>query len=186
LSKILRIGFDIDGVLCSFIPECLEASKKMGLVPENTTINEIRYDIRKQFCLDYDLFDRIILTDDFYFSLPPNMEIINDIRNWLNDGHYIIFITSRPDKNRDITEKWLNKYDIFNKSAGLLHESSAYKYKKAKEHNLNIFIDDYPKVIESMINVLNNPFLLEGPCNHGQLKLYRNSWENIRRKILNL
>ncbi len=66
--NILRIGFDIDGVLCSFLPECLEASKKYGLIPSDIQLINIKEDIREQFNWPQGI-DREVFNADFYYKL---------------------------------------------------------------------------------------------------------------------
>lgn len=184
LKNILRIGFDIDGVLCSIIPECLSAGKKHGLIPEDVKISDICDDFKKQF--DWtDEQKNMVFNEFFYKTLPPHQNVIKSIKKWLLDGHYILYITARQNNNtvHMACIDWLKEHGIYDYSQGCIHEHSSLKYIKAQEHNLQIFIDDHPKVIETMIDKIEHPFLLEGPINHGCLDGYRFSWLEISEKI---
>ena len=182
-DKVFRMGFDIDGVLCSIIPECLSAAQKVGLVPPHITVEDINTDMRIQFNWPSDGYEKVF-TNEFTLSLPPNMDVINDIKSWIKEGHYVIFITARPDQEKESTIEWMNKYDLLDGSQGIIQIKSALKYIKAQEHNLEIFVDDYPKVIETMDGVIKYPFLLNGPLNRCHEDKYE--WNEIRDKINSL
>lgn len=184
MKNILRIGFDIDGVLCSIIPECLAAGKKYGLIPENVQISDICDDFKKQF--NWSENDKnMVFNADFYKGLVAHQNVIKTIKKWLSDGHYILYITARQSDNEihNACVDWLKENAIYDGSGGCIHEHSSLKYIKAEEHNLQIFIDDHPKVIKTMIGKIKHPFLMEGPINHGCLDGYRYSWDEIKEKI---
>jgi len=180
------MGFDIDGVLCSFLPECLAAAQKVGLVPEYIKVEDIHDDMRRQFNWPSEGYDNVF-TEEFILSLPPKTNVINDVKEWIKNGHDIFYITSRSEeKEAEPTIKWLEKYGLLKGSKGIIHEKSDLKYIHALENKIQVFVDDYPKVIRTMIGVIDYPFLLEGPINRGHLDSYIHTWSEIKREINDL
>jgi hypothetical protein len=45
-------------------------------------------------------------------TVEPFYDAVKIIREWYEEGHVITFFTSRTEETREITEKWLDKYDI--------------------------------------------------------------------------
>lgn len=176
---MLKLGFDIDGVLCSIIPELIEAAKKHNLIPKNIKISDIHDDLRKQFNLPDNSFDNA-LSAEFYSQLTPYENVIKDIQRWINNGHYVVFVTARSVSIKETTLEWLGKYNLLEKSKGCLHCPSAEKYKTIKELELDVFVDDYPKVIKTLIDIVPYLFLMKGPINQGHIDEYRHDWEEIR------
>lgn len=181
------MGFDIDGVLCSIIPECVAKGKQWGVIPEHIEVTDIYTDIRKQFNWPEGLGEQIF-NADFYMSLPPHMDVIKSIKKWQEDGHYIVFITARrPEKGVGAAcVDWLDRQNVLEKSSGCLHTDSGLKYQLAEELELQVFVDDYPKVIRNMIGKVPYPFLLEGPINKDcdDLQVYK--WSEIEAIIEHL
>lgn len=59
------------------------------------------------------------ITEDVPNEDPERMSIVEPfpdavgiIRKWYSEGHVITFFTSRTEDTRNITEEWLDKYDI--------------------------------------------------------------------------
>ena len=57
------------------------------------------------------------ITDDVPNEEPDRMETclphegsVDQINQWYGEGHTITFFTSRTDKHKEITEKWLEKH----------------------------------------------------------------------------
>ena len=57
------------------------------------------------------------ITDDVPNEEPDRMETclpyegsVDQINQWYDEGHTITFFTSRTDKHKEITEKWLEKH----------------------------------------------------------------------------
>lgn len=45
-------------------------------------------------------------------TVEPFYDAVKIIREWYEEGHIITFFTSRTEETREITEKWLDKYNI--------------------------------------------------------------------------
>ncbi len=42
----------------------------------------------------------------------PNEIVVSVLRDWRERGKHIVIVSARNDKNRDVTERWLNQYGI--------------------------------------------------------------------------
>lgn len=183
----MKIGFDIDGVLCDLINSYINKLKENSMIDENISEKDIYTDLKIQFNFSAEQ-EKQILNYDLYYNLHPNMEIINDIRSFIDHGYEILYITARynDDEIKQATIDWLRKYDIFDRSQGCIHERSDFKYIHAKENNLDFFIDDYHKVIKSMKGIIPYPFLLKGTVNKNISDLKRYEWGEIKNTIKDL
>lgn len=182
----MKIGFDIDGVLCNLLKNYINKLKLYNIIEENISEKDIYTDLKIQFNFS-DKIEKQILNYDLYYNLPPNLGIIYDIKKFMNSGYEILYITARynNDETKQATIDWLKKYDIFDRSFGCIHEKSALKYIHAKENNLDFFIDDYHKVIRSMKGIVPYPFLLKGMRNKND-DLIEYEWRDVKKIIEDL
>ena len=125
-----RIGLDIDGVIADFV------GAMMNKFPNELTHRPIYWNdpiLRK-------LYKEVINDNDFWLNIEPlTLEL---------PFEPTCYITSRQISN-DITQTWLDKNGF--SSAPLIQVSNnADKYKVAKEHNLDMFVDDNFEVFSTM------------------------------------
>jgi phosphoglycolate phosphatase-like HAD superfamily hydrolase len=182
MSKIKRLGFDLDGVLVDILPSLLQAGKDRGIVPLKTEVEDIHEGIHMQFGWS-DEEQAEVLTPEFFYNLPPKIEIIEQVQEWLYAGCHITYITARHEDSKKLTIKWLDDHSLWRNSNGLYSEKSAEKYKKAKELDLFIFVDDHQKVIKEMIGNIPHPFLLATHLNENECEGYRYDWPEIKNEI---
>lgn len=186
---LYKFGFDIDGVLTNegnnenniwykyFIEHFGEKAKKIS----NS------YDFREA----YDLPDSVI--EDFlaknkekiFSSVPPYQEAIDLLTKLKSIGHKIILITARHEEYRNITETWLNKYNIpYDK---LYHDED--KAPLALNENLKLFIDDHKDNVRE-IKSAGIPALLftrdhNLEANEDEYTARVNNWQEIKEYINN-
>ena len=125
-----RIGLDIDGVIADFV------GAMMNKFPNELTHRPIYWNdpiLRK-------LYKEVIDDNDFWLNIEPlTLEL---------PFEPTCYITSRQIDNR-ITQTWLDKNGF--PSAPLIQVSNNVdKYKVAKEHNLDMFVDDNFGVFSTM------------------------------------
>jgi uncharacterized HAD superfamily protein len=157
------IGFDIDDTV----------SNSVGLhVPLlNKHFNrDIKIeDVDGRFCDVYGIEQPLI--DEFFRNagntifndLEPFATSVDRINKWYEQGHTIYFITARPQSANEPTKQWLSKYGI--KYHELFHDEQ--KADLAKSLNVDLFVDDYPKVVEAMKKVGIPTVFMDIPKNRG-------------------
>ena len=189
------IGIDIDGVLTNLERFQLDYGSKYFFETENKiNINHNEYEIIDIFNAtteDDDKFWKEYL--DFYAKKEPARRFASEIIKKLkNDGHqiYIItarFLTDRDDylgkKMRSIVKKWLkNNQIIYDK----IIFSQEDKRNICKENNVDIMIEDAPKNIVELSEVLPKVICFDALYNReiskdNVIRCY--SWYDIYSKI---
>ncbi len=192
------IGIDIDGVLTNIERFQLDYGSKYFFENENSiNINSNKYEI-------IDIFNTNTEKDDefwkkylkFYAKKEPARRFSSEIIKKLkDDGHkiYIItarFLTDRDDylgkKMRAIVKKWLkNNKIIYDK----IIFSKEDKRDICKENNVDIMIEDAPKNIIELSEVLTKVICFDALYNRdiekeNVIRCY--SWYDIYYKILNI
>lgn len=177
----LRIGSDIDGVLCSILPECIQAGKNHSLIPDHIQMSDIVDDLARQFDWPENAKEEIF-NEEFYMNLPAHWDVVDSVIEWKKQGHEIFFITARPHQYKDVTFGWLQKHNLINNPEYCIHTTSGDKYKDAQRLNLDVFIDDYPKVIKNMKGIVPHMYVLKGPINqHYDGDVFE--WDEIKASI---
>lgn len=192
------IGIDIDGVLTNLERFQLDYGSKYFFETENKiNINHNDYEI-------IDIFNATTEKDDkfwkeyldFYAKKEPARRFASEIIKKLkNDGHqiYIItarFLTDRDDylgkKMRSIVKKWLkNNQIIYDK----IIFSQEDKRNICKENNVDIMIEDAPKNIVELSEVLPKVICFDALYNReiakdNVIRCY--SWYDIYSKIFEI
>ncbi len=166
MSKKLRIGIDFDGVIAygsalkrAYIKEkfgfyCSNPSKfHSGLTKEQYTemIAEL-YNTSK------------------YLKTPE----INGAKNYLKklkkEGHKVFIITLRTDSEIKYTKQWLQQHNI-SEFEEIINTNNGPKSEACKKINLDLFIDDYPTMLEELKGIVPN-IIIFNPENP-------ESWDNI-------
>jgi len=171
----MRLGFDVDGVLCDFNTAfILKVVKETGrdLFPPRP------FDIP---CWAYPqyygyteaeetaIWNRIEKDSTFWFNLPTyadttkSLGAINDRMRWGDD---VYFITSRPGYTAKVqTEQWLSRW----MPGALLRQNtvliSGHKGLCARALNLDAYIDDRDRNALDVATTSTRTFLLDRPWN---------------------
>lgn len=190
--KNLRIGIDIDNVIADTYTVYLDKFNR-----------EFTTDIAYEELIDFyylekrsgiriervKLFLETILQDEkLQLSYKPFTKAVKVIKNWLNNGFFIHYITARPSFMRKITHQWLKKNGFIGKNTAvhLFDSEGDYKtdveFKKALSEKLvlDLFIEDAIEFVEKLeIPVL----LIDRPWNRAynlSKKVTRvKDWEEI-------
>ena len=142
------IGIDIDDTIADgvgfFVPQLNRHFNK------NIKIEEINGRFCDVYGIDQKLINEFFYSfgDDIFSQLSPLPNSVETIKGFYDEGHEIIIVTARPETSRKITENWLNKFNIPYHSLYFDKEKS----KLCKSLGVEIFIDDYPIVIENMFS----------------------------------
>jgi uncharacterized HAD superfamily protein len=102
----MKIGFDVDDVLCKFIPPMLKAYKEKHW--SSVDINDYIYQDTR---IDWPKLKQLILDEKLY-SLAPLVEEIKTQVNHLSKNNEIQLITSREKCHKDDTKQWLEENGI--------------------------------------------------------------------------
>ena len=160
----MRIGIDIDGVLTNIDQFLFDYYAKF-LFDNNVdfSFSKFDYDTNKVFGvtekIEDDFWDKYL---DFYArtekARPFAAEVIKKLKN---DGHEIFIVTKRYACDRDdktgkkarkTVTNWLKKNDIYYDK--IVFCKSSYKVDEIIQNNIDIMIDDNPKNIESVANII--------------------------------
>lgn len=153
----MRIGLDIDDTICY----------TNRVLMKYADIYNKEHGNRKLLKRDTNNFSEVYGWDDdevytffrtYYLDALKEIEPKEDVKEVLEklreEGHKIIFITVRNDKEcggegeaHRITTEWLNKYEIPYDELNLdIHDKKAF----CKEHNIDVFMDDSIKTVSAV------------------------------------
>jgi uncharacterized HAD superfamily protein len=176
----MKIGIDIDGVLCDQILYIVkEAKKRYGITIDKNLIT--RYAIHEFTNLTHEQLMEIF-TDS---TIIGNVEIINDANiavNELYKYYEIHLVTARPLDVKEATIQWLSKHNFKYDRLAFTQNKKAYTL----QHKLDYFIEDrYKTVLDLSTNCL-GIFLFDYPWN--RRKIPKNikrvtSWDEILKTL---
>lgn len=153
----MRIGLDIDDTICY----------TNKVLMKYADIYNKEHGNRKLLKRDTNNFSEVYGWDDnevynffrtYYLDALKEIEPKEDVKEVLEklreEGHKIIFITVRNDKEcggegeaHRITTEWLNKYEIPYDELNLdIHDKKAF----CKKHNIDVFMDDSTRTVSSV------------------------------------
>lgn len=188
----MRIGIDIDNVLANYNEELLRNylihDKKLrntGIVDSNMYISKGMFDWTKEEKEQF--FNENI--DNIVLNLKPIgncKEIIDKLKN---DGNDIYIVTGR--KNRDykdpinMTLNWLKRYNInYDKIVFTDSYDKMSKAVECKNHNIDIMIEDDPRICKNLKDNNINLFIMETEYNRECTEYERvYNWDDIYNKI---
>lgn len=187
----MRLGFDLDEVVVSLTAPVMKLANEyynLDLSKESFSI----FDFRKNRYVDDDALNKeigqflvyYVCNTDFQFKARPYVDAARTIRYLKKIHHIIYFVTSRPVKNREMTEDWLRKHNIpYDKLIVLGLDTP--KGPIGQEYNLDFFMDDRIDHLESMWDYKRNwPLglcVLDKPWNRSSNKFKRiYGWDEIK------
>jgi hypothetical protein len=180
------MGFDLDGVLVDLMPEILIEGQKLGMIPRDVTLAEIEGNIEVQFDIGEDNMSRI-LTLGLFRRAKPIQPAVKDVRRWIEEGADVYYITARNEDRspglHDVCRDWLDEHGIYEGSRNCIHSRSIKKWEVAKDLKLDVFVDDFEKVIGPMKKVVPHCFLVAAAHNADFEGPERMTWSEIREKI---
>jgi uncharacterized protein len=153
----MRLGFDLDEVVVNTSEKIVDfIQTEYGIEWSRECFNELRFEgctfIHNNEELNKKIQQRLVgvANDPDLQSEAEPIEGARDVLQKLaHSGHKIFFVTSRPKRNQPSTFKWLRKHDIpFDKLVTL---GTKPKGPYAKKFNLDMFVDDQVKNLESLL-----------------------------------
>jgi uncharacterized HAD superfamily protein len=158
---LAKLGFDIDDTIADsfsyYLPLLNEKFNK------NITVNDVNGRLSDVYDIPKSLMDEFFKNfgNEIFEDLSPFPKSVETINKWYDEGHEIIIITARPLTAVERTKIWL-------KQNGIKYHELYFDEEKsnlAKDLNLNAFVDDYPKVVESMHKVGITTIFMDLPKN---------------------
>lgn len=135
----MRIGVDIDGVVCDSYPFWLgELNKHYG-----KEIKELHsYEMHLVFDVPYEDMNGFFNENiERLFSIPKPMPGVKKVLEIIRREHQIYLVTARGMKEGDVTRHWLDGHSIPYDELMLVGDRS--KVEVCEEHKLELFIEDY-------------------------------------------
>ena len=191
----MRIGIDIDNVISNFdevlLKECLNYDKNL----RNTGIVNKNADYIKTGMFDWSKEE----LDDFYYNnierIANNLNTLDKapeyIKKLRQDGHEIYIISGRDNGEYSdpykLTYDWLKKYNIeYDKLILTNAYNSQEKAKACIENDINIMIDDSPRILLEVENMGITALIMDTPYNRKIDNLKRmHNWKEIYEFISN-
>jgi len=183
-------GIDLDGICFHFAPAfCKWLEDKTGLkMPEREEITSYYW----HKCIDgleedvfWEEFHKFGQEGHGYLNLPMVEGALDGLNNIVSSGHEIVYITNRPEYTLEDTKEALLVWDfpfrdrlIFGSPAS----DGGSKSPIINEHNVDVFIDDSPRVIADIsVNTNARIYCFDYPFNqHIDGRFTRvSSWEEF-------
>jgi uncharacterized HAD superfamily protein len=192
----MKIGVDLDDVLCDFVPAMFRFHNKT--YGTHLTRKAFSEDIHALFEVIADnTEDAIKKVEAFYRSdefmkLKPIEGARENLLKIKSAGHKPVVITARPSHLKDHTEKWLGEHfkDIFEEihfADKAVHDRGWSKSEMCKRLEIHTHIDDFLMFAEDCAKHGINVFLLDKPWNQMEKleeKIRRVfSWDEISEQL---
>jgi uncharacterized HAD superfamily protein len=192
----MRLGFDIDEVVCDLFGPLMETiEEEYGVTISKDQIKS--YDLRNEYSgdkeLDLEIAGRLmyLATDTgFLMGCKPYEDAAKVLKELRHGGHQLHYISSRPANSVTDNKRWLRWYNIPFDSVTCMGHGTA-KGKIAKRYSLDFFIDDYVPNLESMLKYKDRwrkgLLLMDRPWNQGPFdatKITRvYNWKEVQRHL---
>lgn len=152
-----RIGLDVDDTICNtrfvlmkYAYKYNEEHGNKPLLKYNATYYSEIFGWTEEEIDDFFKTYYLIALEE----IEPKFHAKEVITKLKEEGYEIVYITIRSDKfcggegeAKRILEEWLNKYEIpYDEIHTGIHDKKTF----CEEHNINIFMDDTVKIINSM------------------------------------
>lgn len=191
-ERQMRFGFDIDDTLLNIREHAFHIyNKKLNKqVPLDEFYKIKRLEIHEPFGMDDDQGNKMWndTEEEIYFSnvrpFPGAVELLQQLEK---DGHEIYYITARRKKHGEQTKKWLKQRGFPVRDDrffwGMKDEE---KIEFIKKLNLDVYVDDSPHVLTTLVHEPIHVFIKDQPYNREfQLPRFAD-WAEFRQMIENL
>lgn len=162
----MRIGVDIDGVTSDSYTVWLgELNRYYG---KNIEVLE-DYHLELVYDVPWDdMNDFFVENVERLFMLPSPMKGAKQgIETLLAKGHELIYVTARSPEEKDVTLRWMDKYEI--PYENIIFAGMKSKVDLVKEWQLKLFIEDYTGNAEAIAKSGIQVLLLDSTYNQGEL-----------------
>lgn len=191
----MRIGLDIDNVIADFNDGVLSAYLEHDKTLRNNGIVN-----KKAKYIRFGMFDWSKKEEEDFFNnniekIVSNLKVIDGAKEYIDklkaDGNEIILITGRDNGDytnaREMTEKWLNKNNIYYDKLVLTDAYSEDKFskvKECKEYNIDVMIDDSRSICRELKNAGIKVYMMDTRLNKDIIDIDRvYNWKEIYTKI---
>lgn len=155
----IKIGIDIDGVLCDSISHFVqEAKKRFGVTVNKEDI--VKFDIAAQSDLLQKQVTEIFSDPDYLSTLSPLPHAVNIIRS-LSAVYELHIVTTRYAEIKFATVDWLNEHKFAYYYIVTTNDKAGY----AQQCGIEYFIEDRYKNAMSLANVCKKVLLFDAPWN---------------------
>jgi len=161
----MRIGVDIDGVVCDSYPSWLgELNRHYG-----KEIKELHsYEMHLLFEVPYEDMNNFFVENvEHLFTVPQPMPGVKKALEIIRREHQVYLVTARRPEEEEITRKWLVAHEIpFDE---LMMVGDRRKWDVCKEHKLEMFIEDYAGNAIGIAQAGLPVIIFDAPYNRDQL-----------------
>jgi uncharacterized HAD superfamily protein len=163
--SLVRVGFDMDGVLADTVGACLEYLKARDLIPSSATHGDVtQWDWDACFPgLSGEAVSQMFDAPDVYEKAAPLMEAIALGRHLVKHGAQVHVVTARPSSVYAVTAEWLNRYRMPYHRLAFVPGRSKPAY--ANEQQLDVFIEDKLETAVTLGKWVEVSFLFDRPWN---------------------
>ena len=162
----MYIGIDIDGVVSDSYTAWLGELNRH--YDKNITVLE-DYEMHLVFDVPWDDMNSFFVENvERLFSIPNPVKGAREaIVKLLQDGHQIIYITARTPEEEKYTTAWMEKHGIpYDK---ILFTGLKSKVDLVRQHNVELFIEDYMKNAKAISGIGVPVLLLDATYNQQEL-----------------
>ncbi len=194
----MRIGIDIDNVIADFNNGVLNAYFQHDKTLRNNGIIN-----KKAQYIRWGMFDWSKKEEEEFYTnniekIVENLNVINGAKEYIDklksDGNKIILITGRDNGDysnpKEMTEKWLDKNNIYYDKLVLTDAYSEEKFskvKECKEYNVDVMVDDSRSICRELKNAGIKVYMMDTRFNKDITDIERVcSWKEIYYKIASL
>lgn len=175
----MRVGVDIDGVVCNSYPLWLQELNRY-YQKNITAITD--YEMHLLFDVPWDdMNDFFVKNAETLLGQPEPVKGAKEgIESLIREGHEIIYVTARTPEEKDMTLKWFRKHGI--PFEHVLFTGFKSKVDWVKQWDMKVFIEDYMKNAKAIAAAGVPVFLLDANYNReetAQGVTRCHSWEEI-------
>lgn len=189
----MKIGIDVDNTITNTIPILKEYCRRYNdeVVKRNLKMNENGYTTRTLY--DWTTEENLIFCNryfhDIFFQVDVKENAREIIEKMKNEGNEIYIITARSEPNvidpYNVTKNFLDENNIVYDKIIVNCED---KYTYCKENGIEIMIDDEPKNIKTISEII-QVIVFKGVHNEnckGQNVIKVNTWEEAYKEYRNI
>lgn len=145
----LRLGFDLDGVLCDFaMALCREMDRLHGISLNLSHMDIVDHSLEKSLGIPAEIVVDIIDSAFEHQEILPIPGAIEGLWTLADIGHQINLVSIRSRVGQNAAYLWLSRHKIPAHSISWCE--SGHKWKAARDLGLDVFVDDNPIEAESI------------------------------------
>lgn len=145
------IGWDLDGVLYPWNEVVLEYAKEYMRLPKDCTLESL-FGPEGLFHQWPELQRQNIIKIPTFYEKSPIVKSKLEILNNLAKIHELLYITSRPDEARFVTDLWVHQNKL--PYADNLYVVNGSKRDLVSSLHIDYFIDDRPAVVKELHDIV--------------------------------